>query len=166
LFTAFNILQRWKILIHTSLKVKRDTFPSVATNLAAVSPWAVHCVTERVARGDAVSANNEDERSVLRLMKEVQVITSNVPGSAHMRVNMRNEICGLMCDRGLLSFYITINPADIYNPLVKFLAGAKIDVDILLPEQVPNFHDQSILVAQNPAVAAKFFNIYMKTFIK
>ncbi|KAG1779164.1 hypothetical protein EV702DRAFT_966815 [Suillus placidus] len=88
LFTAFNILQRRKILLHMSLKVKRDTFPTVATNLAAVSPWAVHCVTEHVARGDIVSANNEDERSVLRLMKEVQVITLHVPGSSHARVNM------------------------------------------------------------------------------
>ncbi|KAG1748992.1 uncharacterized protein EDB91DRAFT_1047338 [Suillus paluster] len=49
LFTAFNILQQRKILLHTSLKVKWDSFPEIATNLAAVSPWAVHCVTERVA---------------------------------------------------------------------------------------------------------------------
>jgi len=98
LFTAFNILQRQKILLHTSLKVKRDSFPGVATNLAAVSPWAVHCVTECVARGDTVSANNDDERSVLHLMKEVEVITSEVPGSAHARAHMRNEIRGLMCE--------------------------------------------------------------------
>jgi hypothetical protein len=31
---------------------------------------------------------------------------------------------------------------------------------------VSNFHDQSILIAHNPAVTAKFFNIYMKTFIR
>jgi hypothetical protein len=71
-----------------------------------------------------------------------------------------------MCDRGLPSFYITINPADVYNPLVKFLAGTEIDVDNILPEQVPNFHDQSILITCNPAVTAKFFNIYMKTLIR
>jgi hypothetical protein len=70
------------------LKVKQDTFPSVATNLTTVSPWAVHCVTEQVAQGDIVSANNEDEKSVLHLVEEVQVITLNMPGSAHARVNM------------------------------------------------------------------------------
>ncbi|KAG2057800.1 hypothetical protein BDR06DRAFT_835389, partial [Suillus hirtellus] len=63
---------------------------------------------------------------------------------------------------GLPSFYVMISPADIYNPSVKFLAGAEIDIDDLLPEQVPNFHEQSILITQNLAVAAKFFNIYMK----
>jgi hypothetical protein len=71
-----------------SLKVKQDPFLGVATNLAAVSPWAVHCVMEHVAQGDTVSANNDNERSVLRLMKEVEVITSEVPGSAHARAHM------------------------------------------------------------------------------
>jgi hypothetical protein len=40
-----------------------------------------------------------------------------------------------------------------------------IDVDALLPEDVPNYWDQSVLVAKNPAVAARFFNLYMKAFI-
>jgi hypothetical protein len=51
-----------------------------------------------------------------------------------------------MCEQGLPSFYVTINPADVYNPLVKFLAGSEIDIDNLLPEDVPKFHKQSILV--------------------
>src|ERR1700721_2865573 len=79
---------------------------------------------------------------------------------------MRNEIRGLMMKQGLPSFYVTINPADVYNPLVKLLAGADIDVDALLPEQVPNYWKQSILVAKNPAVAAKFFHVYVQAFIK
>jgi hypothetical protein len=43
---------------------------------------------EQLAREDIVSANNEDEKSVLHLVEEVQVITLNMPGSAHARVNM------------------------------------------------------------------------------
>jgi hypothetical protein len=66
---------------------------------------------------------------------------------------------------GLPSFYVTINPADIYNPLVKFLTGSDIDIDNLLTEHVPEYQEQSLLVACNPAIAAKFFNIYMKAFI-
>ena len=63
------------------------------------------------------------------------------------------------------SFFITINPADMYNPIVKFLGGAEINLNNILLEQVPNYHEQAILVAKNPFVAAKFFNIYMKAFI-
>jgi hypothetical protein len=67
-----------------------------------------------------------------------------------------------MIEKGLPSFYITINPADVFNPVVKFLAGSEIDVDKLLPEDVPNYWDQSVLIAKNPVVAAQFFNLYMK----
>jgi hypothetical protein len=69
-----------------------------------------------------------------------------------------------MIEKGLPSFCITINPADVYNPLVKFLAGNEIDLDHLLPEDIPDYINQSITIAKNPAVAAHFFNIYMKAF--
>ena len=98
-------------------------------------------------------------------MKEVKVVTSHVPGSSASRVAMQNDIHGLMMDQGLPGFYITINPADVFSPLVKFLAVFDIDIANLLPEQVPDYWEQTHLVAQNPAIAAKFFNIYMKAFI-
>ena len=101
----------------------------------------------------------------MNLMKQVNIVTSNVPGTSASRVTMRNEIRGLMIEKGMPSFFITINPADIYNPIVKFLAGAEIDLNNILPEQVPNHREQAILVAKNPFIAAKFFNIYLKAFI-
>ena len=165
LFTVFNILQRRTVLLHTSLKTRKASFPIIAKDFASVSPETIHIVTERISRGDSVTANNSEERKVLNLMKQVTAVTSNVPGTSASRVAMRNEIRGLMIEKGMPSFFITINPADIYNPLVKFLGGADIDIDNLLPEQVPKYMEQSILVAKNPFVAAKFFNIYMKSFI-
>jgi hypothetical protein len=64
-----------------------------------------------------------------------------------------------MIEKGLPSFCITINPADVYNPIVKFLAGSEIDLDPSLPQDISNYWDQSILVAKNPVVAARFFNL-------
>lgn len=165
LFTVFNILQRREILLHTSLKVKKKNFSSIAQSFASVSAEAVHVVSERIARGDWKTCRSAEEQQVINIMKEVNVISSHVPGSAAARVVMRNEIRGLMIEKGLPSFYVTINPADVYNPLVKFLAGAEIDIDKLLPEHVPDYWEQSLLIAKNPAVAAKFFDIYMRAFI-
>jgi len=165
MFTAFNILQRRAVLLHTSLKVRKANFNTVASDFASVSLETVHIVTERISRGDLITANTAEERKVLNLMKQVNIVTSNVPGTSASRVTMQNEICGLMIEKGMPSFFITINPADIYNPIVKFLGGAEIDLNNILPEQVPNCREQAILVAKNPFIAAKFFNIYMKAFI-
>jgi hypothetical protein len=99
-------------------------------------------------------------------MNEVNLINAHVPGSAQSKLAMRNELRALMIERGLASFYITINPADVYNPLVKFLAGSEIDLDELLPKDLPNYIDQAVGIVKNPFIAAQFFNIYMKAFIK
>ncbi|KAJ6525416.1 hypothetical protein B0H19DRAFT_962420, partial [Mycena capillaripes] len=165
LFTAFNMLQRRELLLRTSMKVKRSNFDHVAAQFATVSPEAVHIVSERIANGDSQTANNMEERRVLRLMKEVNIINAHVSGSSQSKLVMRNQIRGLMIDKGLPSFYITINPADVYNPLVKFLAGDEVNLDSMTKDTVPNYFDQACLVAKNPAVAAQFFNIYMKAFI-
>ncbi|KAF8059275.1 hypothetical protein FPV67DRAFT_1426424, partial [Lyophyllum atratum] len=118
MFIAFNILQRRALLLHTSLKVKRSDFAGVASKFAHVSLAAVQAVTDRATRGDIVTARDDEERQVLQLMKEVNVITAQVPGSAPSKVTMRNEMRGLMMHLGLPSFFLTINPADVYNPVV------------------------------------------------
>ncbi|KIK53155.1 hypothetical protein GYMLUDRAFT_179343, partial [Collybiopsis luxurians FD-317 M1] len=165
MFIAFNILQRREMLLRSSLKAKRSSFPVLAERFASVSAEAVREVAQRYALGDHCTFNTPEERTVLQLMREVNLVTAHVPWSSASLVAMRNEIRALMMDQGLLSFYVTINPADVYNPLVKFLAGPEIDIDKLFPSQVPKFWDQSLLIAKNPVIASQFFNIYLKAFI-
>lgn len=165
LFIVFNILQRREMLLRTCLKTRKDNFPSVAAQFADLSSEAIHAVSERVSRGDYSTAHSAEEKKVLNLMREVKAVTSFVPGSASSKVAMRNEIKALIVDQGLPHFYVTINPADVYNPLVRFLAGSDIDIDTCLPSD-HDYHSQAYLVAKNPAAVAKFFNVYMKAFIK
>jgi len=142
LFTVFNILQRQSILLHTSLKVKCSSFDHFAEEFWGISSKAIHRVCDQLSQSynnSAFKSATPEEHRILQLMKEVNVINSHVPGSSAAQVAMRNEIRALIIAYGLPSFYITINPADVYNPLVKFLAGADIDIDHLLPEQVPDY---------------------------
>ena len=164
-FIVFNIMQRRQILWQSGAKVKRGNFQHTAEIFAGISPDDIETVSNRFARGDHKTAYSESERRVLRLMKEVKLVNRHLPGSNAARLAMRNEIRALMLSHGLPSFFITINPADVYNPLVKFLAGDEINLDDLLPTDVPAYWDQSMLIAKNPVVAAKFFNIYIKAFI-
>lgn len=166
MFIVFNILQRREVLLRSMLKVKKASFNAVATDLAAITNDAVARVCARVAEGDYITANDADERRVLKLMREVRMVSTSVPGSSASRLQMRNHIRATMHELGSPTFYLTLNPADIYNPLVKFLAGADIDIDKLLPDQVPGYWEQSIMVARNPFLASRFFDIYMKAFIK
>lgn len=101
-----------------------------------------------------------------RLMKEVNLVTSKVPGSSAARVLMRNEIRALTMAHGMPSFYITVNPADTHNPVMKFLSGEDIAIDNMLEGDIPNVWEQSQLVLSNPALGARFFNLYLKAFLR
>ena len=114
---------------------------------------------------DNVTFQSQEEQRVLQWMCEVRVVTAHVPGSASAKTAMRNEIKALTVDQGLPHFYITINLADVYNPLVRFLAGKDIDPDTVLPGDFDYF-EQASIVAKNPFVASKFFNLFMKVFIQ
>ncbi|KAJ7131267.1 hypothetical protein C8R44DRAFT_589816, partial [Mycena epipterygia] len=111
-------MQRRKVLQHVSFKVKRGNFDTVAAQFATVSAAAIHRVSERISNGDMKTADSDEERTVLALMKQVTLVNNHVHGSPQSRLIMRNQLRGLMLDKGLPSFYITINPADIFNPLV------------------------------------------------
>ncbi|TFK64751.1 hypothetical protein BDN72DRAFT_734493, partial [Pluteus cervinus] len=166
LFTVFNMLQRRSVLTQTNLRVKRQRYRSVLDDFNRLTPQAIHAVTERISRGDYTTTNNDDESRVLRVMKEIQAVNASVQGSSSGRLQMRRDIHALTMHLGMPSLFITINPADIYNPVVKLLAGAPIDVDNMLPEERPTYLEQSALVARNPFVAARFFHLYMNSFIK
>ena len=166
LFVVFNILQRRALLLHASLKVRKSYFSRFAREFSNVSSDAISNILQRLEKGERLVAQTDGERRVLRLMKEVNLVTSKVPGSSASRVAMRNEIRALTMSHGMPSFYITINPADTHNPIVKFLSEGNIDIDKMLESDVPNFWEQSLLLSSNPAIGAKFFNIYLKAFIR
>ena len=166
LFTVFNMLQRRALLLGCSLKVKKTSFDRFAKQFSSVSSQSVARVLEKVERGEKVAAETDEDKKVLRLMKEVNLVTSKVPGSSASRVAMRNEIRALTMTHGMPSFYLTINPADCHNPIVKFLAGEEIDLENMLEDQIPKYWEQAVLLSTNPTIGAKFFNQYLKAFVR
>jgi hypothetical protein len=165
MFVAFNVLQRRKLLLHTSLRVNRSNFNSWAQRFTCISTEAINSLAKRTSNGGPPSPVTDDEKLVFELMKEVKAISSNVPGSPDSRLTMRNEIRANILSLGVPSFFITVNPADVYNPIVKFLAGNDIDIDNLLSNQVPTYWDQAGIIAHNPCIAAEFFDVYINAFI-
>ncbi|KAF8530624.1 hypothetical protein JB92DRAFT_2656007, partial [Gautieria morchelliformis] len=111
-------LQRRAVSLHAKLSVSRAAFQQFSTDIANVSEAAIHTVLERISRGECASTHTDEEKTVLKLMREVSLVTSQVPGTAAVRTAMQNEIQGMTMDHGLPSFYITINPANVFNPIV------------------------------------------------
>lgn len=116
IFTAFNILQRREVMRRTQLRVKRSDFANKARLYSCITPDAV----ERVSLMDSVRDCPPDspEHAVQVLMRDVQIVNSTVMGSNSARTVMREEIGSMIISLGSPCLFITINPADLYNPLV------------------------------------------------
>ncbi|KAH6887372.1 hypothetical protein BKA70DRAFT_1122222, partial [Coprinopsis sp. MPI-PUGE-AT-0042] len=112
------MLQRRRILLETDFKVKRGSFHKFASSFANVSPDSIHTVSEKIAQGTSLKPSEADERAVSQLMKEINMITRTIPGSSASKTQNRNEMKSMMITHGLPSWFLTINPADIYNPII------------------------------------------------
>ena len=166
IFTAFSVLQRRSILLQCYLKIDRGLFDRFKADFALVSPSAVHTVAERLLAGDHETSFTGEEKRVRELLKQVSHVTSCMPASSSARTFMRNEIKALMIEKGLPTFYVTINPADVYNPVLKFMCGTDFDLDNMMDDDVPDFWAQSVLVAKNPVIASRFFHLCMSVFVE
>ncbi|RXW18892.1 hypothetical protein EST38_g6956 [Candolleomyces aberdarensis] len=167
MFAAFNVLQRRQMLLTVSMKIKRPNFANLARTLASVSSLAVHGIAEKLAAGlNPTECADETENAVHTLMREVQLLSRTIPCSNAARSDWRNEIRAMCMSLGLPCFYVTVNFADVYNPIVKFLAGNDFDLSRIPDSAVPLYFEQARLVAKNPFIPAKFFNIYMGAFIE
>ncbi|TFK60576.1 hypothetical protein BDN72DRAFT_779234, partial [Pluteus cervinus] len=118
LFTVFNILQRRAVLKQTWFKVKQQRFARFVDDFENVQSMAAQRVIERLSRYDFSTPSDPEEKKVHSLMKEIQSLNAKVPGSSSSRTQMRREIQSLSMHLGMPSLFITINPADVYNPLV------------------------------------------------
>ncbi|KAF5335803.1 hypothetical protein D9611_009612 [Ephemerocybe angulata] len=168
LFTAFNMIQRRSLLLNVAFKTRHSWFRALADGFNLLTSETVGKVASRMTDDTFFTTpHTEEEKKVISLMSHVNSVTRKVEGTSSSRLSMRNEIRATTSSFGVPSFFITINPADVYNPIVKLLAGNSPDYDIdsLLPEQVPRYWDQAKLVAQNPFVAAKFFDLYSHAFV-
>ena len=166
MFSAFNILQRRTALLHTSLKVKCQSFGQTAEDFSRITSGTIHTVTEWVASGNHSMTFTMEEMRVKRLLESVNSIARHVDGSAASCTMMRNEIRGLMIDCGCPSFYVTVNPVDVYNPVVKFMGGADVDLDNLTVGDIPRFWEQSNLIARNSVLGATFFDVILRAFLQ
>ncbi|KAJ8502956.1 hypothetical protein ONZ45_g11279 [Pleurotus djamor] len=150
MFSAFNILQRRESLLRISLRTKQASFQDIAAQLTSISSAVIHEIYERMQAGGSFVPANDQESRVYKLMQEVNAVISGVPGSPSGKLVMRNQIRALMLEKGMPSFFVTLNPADVYNPIVKFLSGSQIDIDHMPTSEIPTYWTQALLVAKNP----------------
>ncbi|KIO11878.1 hypothetical protein M404DRAFT_98925, partial [Pisolithus tinctorius Marx 270] len=103
---------------------------------------------------------------VRALHKHVVTANSKVEGSDNARAQYRGMIWGSCLFLGGPTIWMTINPADMHDPIAQVLAGEIIDLDRFDALAGPDSHQRATNIAGNPYAAAKFFNFLIETMLE
>lgn len=99
------------------------------------------------------------EKRIARLIDKLAVAAKDLKGSNGRKLAMRNHIRSMFKSCGCPALFLTLNPADVYSPLMQTLAGINLDTFSRM-----SAFERAKIVADNPDAAAKFFDFMITAF--
>jgi len=150
LYLIYDVLQRRQAALGNSILVKRKDWESARSGISSLTFNRLAAAAKSV-----LETNTHNDPIILALERQIQTIASQVPQSfARMRAN-RTHMRALFVDWGMPAFWLTLNPADLRNPLVLKLAGVEISCDDLSREAR---RIRRCTANMNPVAVAQFFH--------
>lgn len=166
-FVYFNISQKKKLIEDCIFRVNERVYTTLTEQLMATPDDVIKRMEAKYQNNPTYYPDNdEEEKRLLRLLNQLQSINHKLPGSNGHKLRLRNEIRALIHRLGAPALWITINPSDVNNPLVRLIFGEDIKLeDLERGEDLKKFQRQ-VLAAKNPHVAAIYFDRVIKAFIE
>lgn len=168
-FILWNIVQRSEVNKCMSFRVKERQRDSIIKDILSFPPDTLDQLSEKWRLNPSARPTTADEKKIFRVLRKLRHVGSSLKGSAAQKICLRNEIRALINTLGTPALFVTLNPADVHHPLVRILAGADsstmshLEKGVLL-EQFDK-QQRALLVAQNPAAAARFFDVMISAFL-
>lgn len=134
IFLALNMLQRRQAHLQTHFAVRRSNFDSDDRNLTNVSPDVLQRLASRLEQECKLSNLDMDEWNALKLLHQVNTMSTHIPGSQASKMFVRNEIRNYYGYFGLPHIFFTFNPNPAYSPIFQIMYGGYfIDLSERLP---------------------------------
>lgn len=162
IFVTFNILQRRAACAKARLLVSRPFFANQALEINEITAAEVKTALSEM---ESNQFHNQKNHRISMLLKQIKTV-AGVMGSKESRANCRLQLHAQIFSFGLPNIFITINPCDLHHPLAMKFAGVDLNLDNLIPEQMPNSQERAAIVATHPVAAARFFNKLIETVLR
>lgn len=150
MYLLYDVLQLRNSCRGNSLLIKRSQWASVTRDLSFLNYDRLKKAAEEI-----VGHHVPSDPLVRRLLRNITAIGVQVPGSFFEKLQMRTELRGLIVREGMPALWMTINPADLQNPLVLVLAGLQYSAES--PSDV-NTAIRCATATSDPVAVARFFH--------
>jgi len=164
IFIVFNMLQRREACLHARLMTSKPYFSKTADQIVSVNADDVKEVLSSFEKNKMNIRSHNPQMHAL--LSQVKAVGGKVMGSAHSRSLLRSQIHGLIFNQGLPSIFLTINPADINSRIALYFAGVNLDLDAIIPNNLPSTYQRAEIIASHPVATAKFFDRLVTTVLE
>ena len=164
MFIVFNMLQRREACLHARLRTSKPFFSNVANEITSINVKDIEQVLSDLEQNRTSSLGRNAQ--VNTLLSQVKAVGGKVMGSAQFRSALRTQIHALIFNQGLPSIFLTVNPADINSRVALYFAGVDLDLDAIIPKNLPSTYDRAEIIASHPVATAKFFNRLITTVLE
>ena len=157
-FVAFALIQKREAMRSARLQMRRKDFEKDALALCSITVKDLKQAEAEERRKESIS-----NPRVRALRKHVIAANGKVIGSDNARAQYRGMIWGTCLFHAGPTIWITINPADIHDPIAQVFAGENIEMDKFNSLLGPNSQHRAENIASNPYAAARYFDFIVRT---
>ncbi|TFK87838.1 hypothetical protein K466DRAFT_490148, partial [Polyporus arcularius HHB13444] len=165
-FVYYNIYQKKRVCETVSFRVKASQQQEVVRDLLTVDTVVLQRLIERFKGNSFYEPTDPAERDIMRVMTKVSMVGRDLPGTAGYKMCLRNEIRSLVYFKGTPALFVTLNPSDVHNPLVRLYMGHDIRLEDMEHGMELTEWQRRILVANNPAACVMAFHEVISAFIR
>lgn len=150
IFQVFGVLQKRQVCAAAALQMSRSTFlrHEQAIRGLTSSDFEVAGAEER-ARKQLSNPTIKSFRTSL------SAVRSKTMGTDESRIKIHSLIWGMCMMKNPPSIWLTINPADMQDPIAQVLCGEEIDLDNFMRI---NDRPSDVAIAADPYASAAFFH--------
>lgn len=164
MFVVFNMLQRREACLHARLRTSKPFFSNVAHQITSINLKDIEQVLSDLEQNRTSSLSRNAH--VYTLLSQVKAVGGKVMGSAQSQSALRTQIHALIFNQGLPSIFLTINPADLSSRVALYFAGVDLDLDAIIPKNLPGTYERAEIIASHAVATLKLFNPLITTVLE
>lgn len=158
MFQVFGVLQKRQVCAAATLQISKPAFQRHECEIRSLRP-----ADFEIASAEEKAHKAFTNPSMRSFRQNLSTIRAKVMGTDESRIKIRSFIWGMCVMKNPPSIWLTINPADVQDPIAQVLCGEDFDLDNF------NAFDQRpspTAIAADPFAAAKFFHLMVNAVLQ
>jgi hypothetical protein len=190
----YNVMHRRRLCWEARLHTRVPSWKVTAKRLAAITQTDIQMAlgagpadasrarspgssTQQRTRSSSSSSSTARERTT-SLLSTMESVMGKIPGTDWKRKRIRKHINSSMLMYGIPSFFITINPAELYHRIPAYYVTVQSSHGTQMTEKFdfdsradplpgfPTFAERCQAVVKDPVAIVKFFNVTSDTSVR